>query len=218
MVNDESRKAAFASDGTLKSGYWSKAEYYNYNFKTFYEYMDKKTAGTSNKPTDQNVSTNSSLFDKDIIRVSNADGRIPSLNLAIDKSLGNSDEPIYIYVEAGINTININLNADTGRPLIICIAGNDNQRSYVNLALNGHTFKGVIYAPYSLKSDWGFIVNAANSTFIGTIVGDSINLSGNNSTYIYKDFIGKTSGSGSSGTANADGIALVSSPAGVVWE
>ncbi|SHK62637.1 Putative Flp pilus-assembly TadE/G-like [Selenomonas ruminantium] len=217
MKDDESQKAGFASDGTLKDGYWSKAEYYNYDFKAFYDYMDQKTKETSNKPTDQNASTSNSLFHQDIVRVSNADGRIPSWNLNVDKSLGDSDKPIYIYIEAGVSTININLNADTGRPLIICVAGDNNHRSYINLALGGHTFKGVIYAPYSLTEN-GILVNADRSTFIGTIVGDSITLRGNYSAYKYKDYMGKDSGAAGGGKNNADGIALVSSPTGIQWD
>ena len=87
-----------------------------------------------------------------------------------------------------MGVININLNADTGRPLIICIAGSDTQRPQVHFNLNGHTFKGVVYAPYCNKGE-GVLVNADNSTFMGTIVGTSISLRGNRSHYVYKDYI-----------------------------
>ena len=131
--------------------------------------------------------------------------------------MGNSDKPVYIYVEAGMGVVNINLNTDTGRPLIICIAGSDSQRSQVHFNLNGHTFKGVVYAPYCDKNE-GVLVNAENSTFMGTIVGASISLRGNRSSYKYKDYTGKDGGSSAGGAASTDGITLVGSSEGLSWD
>ena len=218
MEGTDEDKAKFDGKGTLKSGYWSKAEYYNYNFQTFYDYMEKKTAQTENKATDQTVKTSSNLFDSDIIRVPKTNS-IPNLTIEVDKNLGNNDNPVYIYVEAGMGVININLNTDTGRPLIICIAGSDTQRPQVHFNLNGHTFKGVVYAPYCNKGE-GVLVNADNSTFMGTIVGTSISLRGNRSHYIYKDYIGggSSSSGGSGGTAGTEGITLITPPEGINWD
>ncbi|WP_294523618.1 pilus assembly protein TadG-related protein, partial [uncultured Anaerovibrio sp.] len=100
MEGKDEDKAKFDENGTLKSGYWSRAEYYNYNFKTFYDYMEKMTANTENKASDQTVKTSSNLFDSDIIRVPKTNS-IPNLTIEVDKSLGNNDKPVYIYVEAG---------------------------------------------------------------------------------------------------------------------
>ena len=216
MESGEKEKAKFDSNGTLKSGYWSQAEYYNYNFQIFYEYMEQKTANTSNKATDQTVKTSSSLFKSDVIRVPHT-GSIPNLTIEVDTNLGNSDKPVYIYVEAGMGVVNINLNTDTGRPLIICIAGSDSQRSQVHFNLNGHTFKGVVYAPYCDKNE-GVLVNAENSTFMGTIVGASISLRGNRSSYKYKDYTGKDGGSSAGGATSTDGITLVGSSEGLSWD
>ena len=216
MEGTDEDKAKFDGKGTLKSGYWSKAEYYNYNFQTFYDYMEKKTAQTENKATDQTVKTSSNLFDSDIIRVPKTNS-IPNLTIEVDKNLGNNDNPVYIYVEAGMGVININLNADTGRPLIICIAGSDTQRPQVHFNLNGHTFKGVVYAPYCDKGE-GVLVNADNSTFMGTIVGTSISLRGNRSHYVYKDYIGGGGSSASGGTVGTEGITLITPPEGINWD
>ena len=217
MDNEEADKVKFDSAGNVKSGYWSRVEYYNYNFQTFYDYMEKKTAATTNKATDQNVKTSSTLFNSDVIRIPHTNS-ISNLTIEVDKNLGDSDKPVYIYVEAGMGVVNINLNMDTGRPLIICIAGSDSQRSQVHFNLQGHTFKGVIYAPYCDKNE-GVLVNAGNSTFIGTVVGSSISLRGDNSTYKYKDYLGGNSSSGSSSSsASVDNIALVSPPASLTWD
>lgn len=217
MDKDAAKKAKYDSKGTLQSGYWSQAEYYNYNFQTFYDYMEQKTAATSNKATEQTVKTSGNLFASDIIRIPH-ENSIPNLTIEVDKNLGNSDKPVYIYVEAGMGVVNINLNMDTGRPLIICIAGSDSKRSQVHFNLNGHTFKGVIYAPYCDKNE-GVLVNAANSTFMGTIVGSSISLRGDNSTYKYKDYTGSNGSSGSGETATStDDIALVNPPDSIKWD
>ncbi|WP_294523616.1 hypothetical protein [uncultured Anaerovibrio sp.] len=119
-----------------------------------------------------------------------------------------------------MGVININLNTDTGRPLIICIAGSDSQRPQVHFNLNGHTFKGVVYAPFCDKNE-GVLVNAGNSTFMGTIVGTSISLRGNRSSYKYKDYIGGDDSSGSGGSAGSAGMKgtrLVTPPQGMNWD
>lgn len=214
LTDDEAKKAKFNSDGSIKSGYWSKAEYYKYDYKPFIEYMDEKTKDIAKVNSDQNLSTSSSWFNKDVIRISNELGRVPNLTFNIDKSLGSSDKPIYVFVEAGIGNITINVSVDPGRPLIICVDGSDSQKTTVNLEMDNHTFRGVIYAPYS--PDYrGVKTNAANGTFIGTIVGKSISLSGNASRYIYKDFIGK---SGSEETIDTDSVFSISSPEDVKWD
>lgn len=85
--------------------------------------------------------------------------------------------------------VKIELGADTGRPLIICI---DAQASVgkpkVHVELNGHTFKGVIYNPYANLWE-GTHINCNNSKFIGTVVCPKIEVQGGNGQFIYKDFM-----------------------------
>lgn len=102
-----------------------------------------------------------------------------------------SDDPIYIYVKMNQypDIVKIELGADTGRPLIICI---DAQASVgkpkVHVELNGHTFKGVIYNPYANLWE-GTHINCNNSKFIGTVVCPKIEVQGGNGQFIYKDFM-----------------------------
>ena len=212
MDNSTKNQVKFNTDGTIQSGYWTQTSYYNYNFQTFIDYM-QKTCANGAEATDQNVSTSSDIFKKDIIRIPHT-GSIPNANIKVDKSLGNSDKPIYIYIGAGMDIVNIDLYADTGRPLIICVDGStNNNNTKVHVELNGHTFKGVVYAPY-VNSE-GLYVNAANSKFIGTIVGSFINLNGDNSSYSYKDFIGNNSNDGN--TTTSGNITLVNNPSNLKW-
>ncbi|MCR5758501.1 MAG: hypothetical protein K6F95_11430 [Selenomonas sp.] len=208
--------AEFSSDGKLNSGYWSQAEYYNYDFQAFYDYMKTKTASTTNRAAGQDIKTSEALFQQDIILVPHTNS-ISNVTITVDQSLPASDKPIYVYVEAGMGIVNINLNADTGRPLIICIGGMDTQRAQVHFNLNGHTFKGVVYAPYCNANE-GVLVNADNSTFMGTIVGSKIDLRGNNSTYIYKDYMGDKGTSGGKTSLRAENIKLVSPPDDIKWD
>jgi len=219
---EENPAAKFNDNGELQSGNWSKASYYNYNFQTFYDYMKSKTENCKNVVTDQNVKTDSDLFKNDVILVPH-NNSIPNVNITVNKKLGDSDDPIYIYVESGMGIVKIDLETDTGRPLIICIAGDDNHRSQVHFNLNGHTFKGVVYAPYCKAEKYGdriegLLVNGTNSTFIGTIVTSYLNLNGDHSTYKYKDYIGGNSGGGGASVVNSDGITLTTPPKGIQWK
>lgn len=214
--------AKFDDNGELQSGNWSKAGYYNYKFQTFYDFVRDKAKDCKNIADDQNIYTDSNLFKSDVIVVPNTN-RIPNVNITVNKKLGDSDVPIYVYIKSGMGVVNIKLDTDTGRPLIICIDGDDNNRPQVTFALNGHTFKGVIYAPYCKAVKYGdriegLLVNATNSTFIGTIVTSYLNLNGDHCTYKYKDYVGGSSGAGSTSSVSADGISLVSPPDGIKWQ
>lgn len=214
MDNSTKNQVKFNTDGTIQSGYWTRTSYYNYNFQTFIDYM-KKTCANGTEATGQTVSTSSNLFKNNIIHIPHT-GSIPNATINVDKSLGNSDEPVYIYIDAGMGVVNIDLSADTGRPLIICIDGSTtNNNTQVHFNLNGHTFKGVLYAPY-VNSTEGILVNAGNSKFIGTIVGSYINLRGNTSSYAYQDFIGGNGGN--TGNGNNPGVTLVNNPSGLNWD
>lgn len=216
--NDEDKRAKFGKDGILKSGYWSQAEYYNYDFQVFYNYMKGKLAGSKKIADKQDVNTSdSSLFSSDVIlipaKINNSD---TNPTIYVDGDVGNSDKPIYMYIEPNSNVVNIKVNTNNNRPLIICIGGSENTRRQVHMDLNGHTFKGVVYAPYC-DSGEGVLVNANNGRFIGTIVGASINLQGGVGYYEYMDFMGSNGSSGNQ-KYSTDGIALVSSPTGMDWD
>ena len=61
--------------------------------------------------------------------------------------------------------------------------------------LNGHTFRGVVWAPYI--NDEGVLINANGGTFSGSIIASSINLQGGRGTFKYENFFDSGSGSGS---------------------
>lgn len=194
-IMEKGHDAEFSSDGTPQSGYYHYAEFEAYDYKPFLNFMKDLTAN-ADIVQDQNLKTSSQTFASDYIRAEYS--KTPNLSIEVDKTLGsanNSDEPIYIYINTvgeyggSMSVVNINLNADTGRPLIICLDGNPSNRStQVHFNLNGYTFKGIIFTPYS--NEWeGVLVNAANSTFYGSIyAGNKLSLRGDNSKYIYKDF------------------------------
>lgn len=212
---DERKKANFEKDGTLKGGYWSRAEYYNYDFNRFYDYMKQKTADTKNIPDTQEIKTDSKWFNQNVMRVKK-EGSVVNVTIRVNKNLGNTGDPVYIYIEKAMDIVNIELDTDTGRPLIICIEGDENQYSYtkVHMNLNGHTFKGVVYAPYSND----VLINANGGKFSGTLVGGSLDLQGGAGYYEYKDYIGKGGGTGTNGSSSsADGISLVSPPGNLDW-
>ena len=214
-ITEKSAKVQFKTDNTMGEGCWFNADYEVYNFDTFKEYMDGKTKNAT-KITDQNYSaTKDKLNAIDFLRVSSKD--VPNFEFTVTESLGDSSRPLYLYVEEGVGLIKIRLNADTGRPLIICIGGSNNKRSQVEFYLDGHTYKGVLYAPYC-DENRGILVKSEgrDSNFIGTIVGESMDIQNGNIHFSYQDFIGDRA-DGASGNTGTDGITLVNPPNDIIW-
>lgn len=218
---DDSQNAKFSSDGTFQFGLWGKAEFTPYNYETFLNYMRTFMKDVPTISQDITVNPNNPLFKSNKISVNN----VGNFSIKVDQSLPESDDPIYIYVKMNQypDIVKIELGADTGRPLIICI---DAQASVgkpkVHVELNGHTFKGVIYNPYANLWE-GTHINCNNSKFIGTVVCPKIEVQGGNGQFIYKDFMKNNNTDGGSGSGSGTGVSkdspirLVSSPEGLNW-
>lgn len=218
---DDSQNAKFSSDGTFQFGLWGKAEFTPYNYETFLNYMRTFMKDVPTISQDITVNPNNPLFKSNKISVNN----VGNFSIKVDQSLPESDDPIYIYVKMNQypDIVKIELGADTGRPLIICV---DAQASVgkpkVHVELNGHTFKGVIYNPYANLWE-GTHINCNNSKFIGTVVCPKIEVQGGNGQFIYKDFMKNNNTDGGSGSGSGTGVSkdspirLVSSPEGLKW-
>lgn len=219
-------RASFSKDGSLQSGEWTQVEYQEPSYDAFLTYM-RDLAKDAPKVSDQNVNTSSAIFKNDVVVIPHTN-QIPNVSLNIDSALDNTDKPLYIYIGKGMGNININLNTNMNRPIIICVDGDKNSSGpTVNFNIQGHTFKGAIFAPYIYDnpySDQGLmIINAANSKFIGSIVTRSARIAGDNASFVFKDYT-KSGNSGNSGGGNSESdfgkdspIRLVSSPDGLSW-
>ena len=208
-----------------KSGegtYWIQEKYDVYDFDAFMTYMNNKTASAA-RITDQNYyAKKNTLASVDILRVSSS---VPNLNFVVSESLGaDKDKPLYVFVEAGPGLVKLVLNADTGRPIIFCIGGNKDKRCQVELDLNGHTFKGVFYAPYCDDTTWwgppqGVLLksNGGDSNFMGTLVGSAITIQNYNIHFSYQDYLG-SGPEGNSSSGRTEGIKLVSPPDTIIWD
>lgn len=219
---DNNQNAKFSSDGTFQSGLWGMAEFTPYNYETFLNYMRTLMKDVPTISQDITVTPNDPLFKSNKISVKN----VSNFSITVKQSLPESDNPVYIYVKMSQYTdiVKIELKADTGRPLIICIDAQASvKKPKVHVELNGHTFKGVIYNPYANLWE-GTHINCGNSKFIGTVVCPKINVQGSKGQFIYKDFMknnntGSSSGSGSgTGVVEDSPICLVSSPEGLKWD
>lgn len=217
MPDGGGQKAIFDENtGKLQGGYWIDINPIRYNFSDFRDYMKKKCEVDKGSIYDQNLSSERYLSQKDIIYVS----LTGVVTINVDKTLGENwndfskkDEPIYIYIVPGKDIRKIELQKDTGRPLIVCIDGEEGQDRDVHFELRGHTFRGVVYAPYSTVR-----INGENSCFRGTIVASNLEVKNDHCSYIYEDFTGGNGGSASSG-ANINGISLTNSPGGNInWQ
>lgn len=219
-------RASFSKDGSLQSGEWTRVDYQEPSYDAFLKYVRDLSEGAP-KVSDQNVNTSSAIFKNDVVVIPHTN-QIPNVSLNIDSALDNTDKPLYIYIGKGMGNININLNTNMNRPIIICVDGDKNSSGpTVNFNIQGHTFKGAIFAPYIYDnpySDQGsMIINAANSKFIGSIVTRSARIAGDNASFVFKDYT-KSGNSGNSGGGNSESdfgkdssIRLVSSPDGLSW-
>ena len=120
----------------------------------------------------------------------NGDGNV---SVTIDKALpGGADaDPVYVYLDRNITQVNLLVNADNGRPLILVYEGAGSLR--VDMA-SGRTFRGVVYAPHADAE--GVLVNVNGGTFSGSIIAGAIDLQGGKGSFVYEDF-----GIGGGGTA-----------------
>lgn len=146
-----------------------------------------------------------SLFNP-LIHLSGQDIYIDGKSLVFNGLFGatNKDTPLYIEVD---QLTNIHLESDTIRPIFIY--AKNNWGGNVNLDLQGHNFRGIIYAPTS-----SFIVNLNDKTFQGSVIAKNVSFHGKGH-YIYEGFneTGKanTSSSGSGGiTQQSNNVTLVS--------
>ena len=155
-------------------------------------------------------------LDDPVIYIHQQDLTINGYNLLsnISGSTNRDNRDIPVYVE-GDNLTNINLESDTIRPIFIYTKSVN-----VNLNMNGHNFRGIIYAPNS-----SFIVNLNDKTFQGSVIAKNVSFHGKGH-YIYEGFnvTGKAnssssgSGSGSGGiTQNQHDVSLVSNDK-ITWD
>ena len=219
-VNDALAQAQSIYDpdtgANTNNGYWSAAEHGTYDYTIFSKwinnYFDLKTdnTGTLTGKVDilheknliySNIETNENHLQK----YEGAGGGYGDKNVDINitrEIQGDINSPVVIQMPDYGQNLNINLNADTRRPLFIYWpkAENEQQTSNIHINLNGHTFRGFIFAPYI--NDEGVLINANGGTFSGSIIASSINLQGGKGTFKYESFFdsdsGTSSGSGSS--------------------
>lgn len=154
------------------------------------------------------------LFDR-VIHLSGQEIYIDGNSLVWNGLFGVSNKDIPVYIEVDQLT-NIHLESDTVRPIFIYAKNDSGWGGNVNLDLQGHNFRGIIYAPTS-----SFIVNLNNDTFQGSVIAKNVSFHGQGH-YIYEGFneTGKahTSSSGSGGiTQDSGDVSLVSNDK-ISWE
>lgn len=185
-----------------------------YSHSAYYLPYDLTILGTSIKAMTKDTQTNQSLSTSDIKDSTNKvlyfdNNASINVNSAI---AGSIDAPVYIDAGKNASVVNIDLKTDTRRPLIIYTEGT----TQIHMNLNGHTFRGIIYAPDI--NDEGVLINAGGGTFSGTIAAASINLQGGAGHYKYENFLGNDDGgSGGGSTSGATTVTLTNNPSGITW-
>ena len=201
-----------------ETGYWTTPQEKEYNMEDEFGAQMKKKAEsstvydwTSSNGTISSYSITKALEPKwtgdnsdaygivdGVINVKRENIGVQNINISIDEALPGADnvklkdDPIYVYMDEGMDgVVNININSDNERPMIICMPNATQVHLNIN---NGATFRGIIYAPicgdYDTGGREGVLVNMSDGgTFSGTIMAGSVNLQGaGNATYRYENF------------------------------
>ncbi len=139
-----------------------------------------------------------------------------TLNISNVPAGGDSNSPIYIYVDGNLNLINVNLQENITRPVLFCYSGTRPPNPYwagapketeIHFSNNDYDFRGVVYTPYATCSPFNF----ENGTFTGTIVTHDLELQSNHGKFVFEQFgiplngSGSSSGGGSSGGGSSGG-------------
>ena len=116
-----------------------------------------------------------------------------NFTLNIDKPLyvgGNitTETPFYLFLADRLDgQIIINLETDLNRPLIVCYMGN--KATKIDLKLNGHTFRGIMYTPNSNNNDVMLHSygggGSKKGTFEGTWMSDALHVKDGQGYYKY---------------------------------
>lgn len=209
-VYDTTAQGAERGEDT-KHGYWHRAQYLE-NFS--YDELGKQILSpyTEEKHNIDHYDQKHQDFYQNAVEASDHLQKYDSgnINLTIFKEIqGNIDQPVVIEAPQYGSVINVNLYADTRRPIIIYSPG----AMQIHVNLNGHTFRGIVFAPNI--NDEGVLVNANGGIFSGSIVAKTINLQGGKGTYRYENVLGGSASGGSSGSKGgisfqSSGIQLVS--------
>ena len=204
-VNDaKSRGGASYNDAgqDTQNGYWSKeVPDSTYDMNDYWNNHVSKLIKNASSETDQNPNDDS--WDNRDILYYDLNTANNNINLNINHEIdGDIDKPVYLIVKAGQSTglsvLNVTLNSDTRRPVVICVDPSDkDSNAQVHVDMNGRRFRGLIYAPN--MSDEGVLINANQGTFYGSIIAKNLNLQGGRGHYEYQ---GVQEGGGTDGASN----------------
>jgi hypothetical protein len=132
--------------------------------------------------TEKNYSSSNLSQDVAIHANKYGDGNI---NINFDSAIsGDTDSPVYVYLDPSLYMINVQITANNERPVVLCYTGTG--RLHIN-GSNGATFRGIIYAPNVTDYD-NCLINNNGFTYEGTIIANYLDIQGGRGTYRYKNF------------------------------
>lgn len=184
------------------------------------DYVPNSTDYAGNSAFNGKKDMNSGDLSHNVARTADPSNRDGNVSININSPIpGNTNDPVYLYLDESITQINFNVNASNDRPLILVYTGTG--QLHMNMS-NNNTFRGIVYAP-NVNEGEGVLINANGGTFSGSIIANSINLQGGRGTFKYESFnvagtSGTSSGSGSgSGASPSSKISLVN-PDNISWD
>lgn len=176
------------------NGYGHQANYTAYDMDALHRQV---TAMTQVRYTNgQNPDSSEAIFDQNTSTAIYI--KEPNVNLSVNRLPGSDtkpNDPVYLNIDDSIGVVNINVNSDNVRPLVVCYNG----KGEIHFNMQGHTFRGIIYAPNSPK----ILCNAGDGNFYGSMIASGLDLRNDRGHFFYEDFDGG-SGSAATGGASSD--------------
>lgn len=175
-------------------GYGHQASYTAYDMDALHR---KVTAMAQVRYTNgQNPNSSEAVFDQNMSTAIYI--KEPNVNLSVNRLPGSDtkpNDPVYLNIDDSAGVVNINVDSDNVRPLVVCYNGTGE----IHFNMHGHTFRGIIYAPNSPK----ILCNAGGGNFYGSMIATGLDLRNDAGHFFYEDFgdnSSSTSNSGSSGS------------------
>ena len=188
---------------TTTAGYSYSAKYLPFDLSAFGKYI--KTMPQKNQSGQNLTNTDISATDNSVLYFDN----ISSFDINAEIP-GDINSPVYVYMGPNSGTVNVHVNANSRRPVIIYAEG-ATTISIDYSQSKACTLRGIIYAP----NNGTVAINANKGTFSGTIAATNIDLRGGEGHYRYENFSGTDSSGGS--TSGTTTVTLTNDPSGITW-
>ena len=164
--------------------------YYNDNGskKSFTIYKKKDINLTAGRTVNNNQIFHSNIFHLEQDGWEEKEEKKYDLKIDVDSLPGEDYNPLYLIITGNKGkSIKINVTGSNDRPLVICnLTSNDISEFSI---VDGKTFKGMIYSPYSKVVNIPPVTGSSGRRFVGNIIAKSLDIQDAGTTWTHQNFV-----------------------------